>query len=267
MNKFKSFLISILAFVYLLSPLAVSAANTHSLDLELGSGQYASIADASQTGLDLTDAMTLEMWVKPESFPGADNTFFVSKFVSGNDNACYQFRYDTQGGGTKLYGTVVSNPVADEVNVDQALSTGVWQHLALTWAGGLTKVFKFYYNGVQVGGDKAGSLISSINDCSAAFVVGARNAGLFYDGLIDEVRVWNVVRTAGEILANTSTELVGNESGLVAYYKFNDSYLDETANNNDLTATNSPVFSVDVPFVGAVAAAPIRRRPINSTEE
>jgi len=45
-----------------------------------------------------------------------------------------------------------------------------------------------------------------------------------------------------------------NEAGLVAYYKFNDSALDETSNNNDLTLVNSPTYSTDVPFSGVVAA-------------
>jgi hypothetical protein len=33
----------------------------------------------------------------------------------------------------------------------------------------------------------------------------------------------------------------------VAYYKFNDSALDETANNNDLTLVASPTYSTDIP--------------------
>jgi hypothetical protein len=38
---------------------------------------------------------------------------------------------------------------------------------------------------------------------------------------MDEVRIWNVARTQSEIQSNMNTELTGTESGLVAYYPFN----------------------------------------------
>jgi len=45
--------------------------------------------------------------------------------------------------------------------------------------------------------------------------------------------------------------LIGTETGLKGYWKLNDSLLDETTNNNDLTNVNSAVFSTDVPFGGS----------------
>jgi hypothetical protein len=44
------------------------------------------------------------------------------------------------------------------------------------------------------------------------------------DGQIDEVRIWNVARTQAEIQANMYTALQGNESGLVAYYDFEEGF-------------------------------------------
>jgi len=38
-------------------------------------------------------------------------------------------------------------------------------------------------------------------------------------------------------------------AGLVGYWRFENNYLDETTNNNDLTASGSPVFSTDIPFI------------------
>ena len=55
-------------------------ANSHSLDLESSSSQYASITDASQTGLDITGDLTIELWAKFESLPSEYNYSIVSKW-------------------------------------------------------------------------------------------------------------------------------------------------------------------------------------------
>ena len=68
------------------------------------------------------------------------------------------------------------------------------------------------------------------------------DAGYYHTGKIDEVRIWDDVRTQAEIQDNMYKELVGNESNLVAYYNFNDgrgtSVLDLTSNDNNGTMTN-----------------------------
>jgi hypothetical protein len=43
-----------------------------------------------------------------------------------------------------------------------------------------------------------------------------------FNGEFAEFRVWNVARSAADILANYKKPLVGNETGLVGYWKFDD---------------------------------------------
>jgi len=43
-----------------------------------------------------------------------------------------------------------------------------------------------------------------------------------YAGALDEVRLWNVARTAGELQGARTLELSGTEPGLVAYWRFNE---------------------------------------------
>ena len=56
-------------------------------------------------------------------------------------------------------------------------------------------------------------------------------------GLIDEVRIWNVARTGTEIRANMNNQLTGDELGLVAYWKFDETtngiVRDASGNKND----------------------------------
>lgn len=44
---------------------------------------------------------------------------------------------------------------------------------------------------------------------------------IIYEGSIDDVRLWNMVRFATEIMAYKGCHLTGTETGLIAYYDFN----------------------------------------------
>jgi hypothetical protein len=139
-----------------------------------------------------------------------------------------------------------SNPINDE-SVPWSPSANTWYHIA--WTRSSSGIQKFYVNGSQIGTDQIdpGWLLE---DSNQGLLIGKYKTGdpRYFDGKIDEVRIWNVVRTASEIADNYNKELVGNEPGLAAYYKLNNSALDETENNNDLTLVNNPVYSTDVPF-------------------
>src|SRR5262249_22768181 len=53
----------------------------------------------------------------------------------------------------------------------------------------------------------------------------------YFAGAVDEVRVWTRLRSQQELLATMNTPLVGNENGLVLYYRLNE--------GNGLTAYDS----------------------------
>jgi hypothetical protein len=232
-------------------------ANTYSTDLEKSSSQFWSITDAAQTGLDITGDITLEAWVKIESDPGTsgDDAFraIISKYRGNNDNRSYAFRYWNNSGTKKLTFASSNNGVAlQELSVNYTASTATWIHLAISYDASESTA-KFYVNGSQQGTDQVGTQTSIFNG-TARFCVGALDVEeQWFDGLIDEARVWSDVRTEEEIAANYNKELVGDEANLVGYWKFNNDGLDETSNNNDLTNNASATFSADVPFTGGLA--------------
>lgn len=238
--------------------------NTHSLDLERSSSQYARITDGSQTGLDITGDITIEAWVKLEQLPSTAGSLFViagkgdwgnsvntrAYYLSINTDDKVFFQCSKDGG--------TSNRLS-EIQDTASISTGEWTHIAVA-VDVSANSSSIYINGNLVSSTSlVNGTISSIYNSNNDFFVGARKADgsyvNFLDGLIDEVRVWNDIRTTQEVTDNMNLELVGDEAGLVGYWKFNDNYDDETSNANDLTAVNSPVFSTDVPFVGAVSNA------------
>jgi hypothetical protein len=65
-----------------------------------------------------------------------------------------------------------------------------------------------------------------------------------FAGSIDETRLWDIARTETEIRASMCSKLIGNESGLRAYYRFDESsgtnLPDLSPNSYDGTLTNAP---------------------------
>ena len=63
------------------------------------------------------------------------------------------------------------------------------------------------------------------NPDGAQFRIGRQYGpyGEYFKGEIDEIRIWNDVRTPDEIRQNMNNTLVGNEEGLLTYYNFDNS--------------------------------------------
>lgn len=233
-------------------------ANTHSIDLELSSSQYLSIADASQTGLDLGAGgadFSIEFWVKLETAQSGTPQSVVSKYLSAGDQRSYDIGLGLAGGKQTVQLTTSSNGTGAGALITQTwntdddasvnLGTGVWHHIAVTYDTSAGSAI-LYVDGSSVGAKGSGN--TTIYNGTAPFVIGAiANPTFYVDGLIDEVRVWSDIRTAQEIVDNYLTELVGNEANLVGYWKLNNDLLDATANNNDLTNNNAAAFSADIP--------------------
>lgn len=226
--------------------------NSQSIDLVRASSQYLSITDAAQTGLDITGDCTFEAWVNLESLPSTPNSDYiiVGKWgASGqrsylmwlnNTDDKLHFIYSSNGGSTTTYYTMDSAFVSGDL--------GTWYHLACVVDVSAASV-TFYKNGIASAGTMVGNSATSISNGTSDFTIGNTATGSnYFDGLIDDVRVWNDIRTQAEIQDNMFSELLGTEAGLVGYWKLNGNVLDETSNNNDLTLNNSPVYSVDVGF-------------------
>jgi len=155
----------------------------------------------------------------------------------------YALRLQVSSNGTAYESYTL--PVTEEIN------TNSWIHWAVSWED-TTSTANFYKNGVLLG-TKTGTF-TSISDNTSVFTVGAdfnATAQNFIDSRVDEVRVWNDVRTASELVTNYNLEQYGTESNLVAYYQFEADVTDsQTSGLNDLTASGSPTYSGDVPFSG-----------------
>lgn len=130
---------------------------------------------------------------------------------------------------------------------------GVYKFYSVSWQASTSTAI--FYENAQAIGTKMG-VKTSINQNAAIFGIGCYvNSGStktgFYDGLIDDVRIWSSVRTSAQIANYYNQILSGAEANLVAYYPFDGVLTDvQTSANNTLTGNNTPTYSSDVAFKG-----------------
>lgn len=183
--------------------------------------------DQLNTGIlysDFTSNWTLECWAKGASIP--NTTKHNGPMYGKNMGIVWDHLSPTFIGGAT---------VQDAANAYYSASYGTllantWYHLAATYDG---TVLRAYKNGVLTGSvTTTGGLANETGVLSFG-----RHPTLpqFWNGTIDDARVWTVTRTCTEINQNMNTELTGAHAGLKAYYKFNEGIPE--ANNTSILNT------------------------------
>ncbi len=173
-----------------------------------GSNDYV-LSNVSGTALT---TFSIEMYVKPLSNQNAKGIFqWTDQTSSGIPMVLFQ-----QTGST-LRVFVDSN-----YNLTTTILIGSWSHIALTYDG---TIYKLYVNGALVNSYTGG--IQFQNLATKLFYGNGYNG--YWNGSMDEARVWSTARTQAEIQQFMNSELVGTESGLLSYFKFNQG----TANGNN----------------------------------
>lgn len=228
--------------------------NTSVIDFEASSSQYGT--HAANTLLNSSQTFTIETWVKPES-QAATHCIYSKWIPSGNHIIII---YITTNSQRVLIATALDGSTLKAFDSAESLSNGTYYHLAFVYDG--TQAANgdrgiIYVNGSAVTTTVEASFPTALlNGGSLVSSIGQYNASNYFDGLMDEFRIWSDVRTPTEIADNFDRELVGDEAGLVLYHKFNENtgttVNDESASNLDLSLQNTPAWSTDVPFIGAV---------------
>lgn len=97
------------------------------------------------------------------------------------------------------------------------LQPNIWYHLAATYNG---TVLCAYKNGVLTA---SAVTTGSISAPTGNLMFGRHpTQAHFWEGTMDEARIWTVARTCAEINQYMNTELTGSEANLHAYYNFNE---------------------------------------------
>ncbi len=200
-------------------------ANLGMYSLEFEGDDYCVIPHFSE--LDFTTSFTLEAWVYPKSTGG------YLRIIDKTESQCclqYSLLLHERLVGADLGVQTVNG--YERVNGNQTIPTNQWSHIAVTYSSGRVC---FYVNGFLNRCEDTD--LTSLNAFPTDLNIGRR---LMYDefyfvGLIDEIRMWNIARTEAEIFGSYSHPLLGIETGLVGYWRFDDGTGDVAAavNGND----------------------------------
>ncbi len=177
-----------------------SAKINNGADLELSSSNYFSIADASQSGLDITSDLSISLWVKLESQPGTDDCVaLVSKYMNTGNQRSYVLDYCDVSGTTRLQSNISPDGSNSDVYAyNVTLNNSTWYHVVFTWdASGAQG--KFYLNSSNVSSPTG--TYTSIYNGTADLNIGAYFNGSigWLDGFVDEVGVWSRVLNSSEV--------------------------------------------------------------------
>ena len=211
-------------------------------------GTNDSISVPAGASLNPTTALSIEAWIKPTSF-GTNlwDNYVVGKDDWSSSSAGYCLRC---GAGGKLSFNIGAGTTWHEVSSTTLIPTGSWSHVAGTFDG---TTLTIYINGVQSGTlSYTGAITTSNYNLNIGSVPYTTQGGRLFNGIIDQVEVWNVALTSAQVNKYMHCPPAGTETGLVAFWNFEEgtgtTVTDLTSNHNNGTIYNS-TWSTDVqPF-------------------
>ena len=171
-----------------------------------GDGDHV-ISTAAGSAVNGLSTLTVALWIKSDVI-GTDSGFIIFEDPQGRDTR--NIRYDQDMGGGLLngikYGACV-NPGDTDDDEDESppdVQTTEWQHIAVTWQSGVGAFpagVNLYIDGVlQTPSTDEPSAEGVLTDYDRVIVgKGGKDANGGWDGLIDDVRIYNEVMSAEQI--------------------------------------------------------------------
>jgi hypothetical protein len=194
----------------------------------------------------VAEDFTIEFWMKttqtgPSGSQWYNGTGLVDAEVGGVTNDF----------GTTLNGSKVSFGVGNPditIKSTSNVNTGNWVHVAATRRKSTGQMI-LYINGVQEATANAGTQDLTVPSYITLGTLQAFYNG-YYNGSLDEVRIWNTVRTQSEISSNMPTTVPNNSTGLVARYSFdqgiaggNNTSITQVVNNQGNSTYNATMYN------------------------
>ncbi|MCL5096551.1 MAG: FG-GAP-like repeat-containing protein [Candidatus Omnitrophica bacterium] len=224
--------------------------------LSAGPGGFVGSAETALRFSGGSDHVELGTWFNYQSFtlsfwarPAASQATY-SDIMDDNHRAGINWVIQQDSGNSNHYYWA---PQDGGSGVPFTLTPNTWQHVAITRDS--TNVSRVYINGTLVGSNAAPS---QINYDGSQFLRIAQwgGGGRGWNGVFDELRLWNRPLSQAEIVAGMIGALTGSEPDLAGYWRFNEGF---GTNAFDLSPSNHTGLLVNGPawtFLASTNAQP-----------
>jgi len=183
---------------------SLSFSQNNSLDFD---GTDDEVLVTNYTNLNVTDSLTMAAWVYPRI--NSTQLMIVNKegeYEMGIHNGFFAYAFlNSHGWSWRVTTTTIP--------------LNSWTHVAVTYDGSMEMV---YVNGnlvfSQTGTGSIGDAAPTEND----FTIGYRAIPFSqrFNGMLDEVMVWDVARTQAQIIQDLNGTTPCSSSGILGYWKF-----------------------------------------------
>ncbi len=218
-NRFRLFGICSLAIIFISAGALPVAAQGYALYFD-GKDDY--VDCGNDNSINITSALTIEAWIMPLDWNTASDFSMIadkgkfSLFLNGTNNSGFNnnslvFEFHHADGSV-----VQLNTLADSMKLDD------WQHVAATYDG-------ISYASIYINGEKQpvihfadfplGKLADNSED--SLYIGESAEHDSSFDGLIDGIRIWSIMRTRLKIQATMFVVLKEPQTGLAGYWPVN----------------------------------------------
>ena len=223
-----------------------------------GTSSWVTIANSS--ALNLTSGMTLEAWVKPTSLSSDWTTLLMKE---GGNAPSYGI-YATDDAANPPAGFVSTSGMYRSAQGTSSLPVNQWSFLAATYDG---SVLRLYVNGTLAASTSVSGAISA---SSGALRIGGNSVwGEYFNGVIDQVRIYSRPLNQGEIRSDMVTPVGGSAEAAPPTGTITSPAAGATVSGTSTitanVADNVAVASVQYLLDGAPLGAPVVAAPFSLT--
>ena len=145
-------------------------------------------------------AISYAFWMKPAAAPpSGDDYRLFEQINTASTKTAYRFIVkDTAGTKSVTFNRLKMNVANEDINYTVTLTNGTWYHIAYTYDG---TTMRGYINGVEVGNNTGSGSGNNSTGYTAGLHIACDNgsASQCFDGMMDEIGVWNRALTGAEI--------------------------------------------------------------------
>ena len=174
--------------------------------------------------------MTVECWFKTADTNNQKLGEFVSRWQTGGSALNSMFLLGMVSTGELTCWITNASGTFGGTGSTTTYKDAQWHHVAITYNSS-TGVVSMYIDGTFNNSSTTPSFGLLSNNSTLRLIFGSDDAGAFgsqtdrqFRGALSDIRMWNVVRSAADISNNYRQRLIGNETGLVGYWKLNQGY-------------------------------------------